>query len=112
MENSQIPAAVRDKASPAYNGGNTQIDRSSLATKEAYAEQAKKDLDSFLAARAHEIGPGGLLFLVFLTRPDEQSGAILLEDGEEDVWDSMVLEVKCMTNSRQICPHLLVYFDH
>ncbi|BFI30535.1 hypothetical protein MPTK2_3g90190P [Marchantia polymorpha subsp. ruderalis] len=89
---SEIPAAVRDKASPAYNGGNTQIDRSSLATKEAYAEQAKKDLDSFLAARAHEIGPGGLLFLVFLTRPDEQSGAILLEDGEEDVWDSMVLE--------------------
>ncbi|PTQ46622.1 hypothetical protein MARPO_0010s0033 [Marchantia polymorpha] len=73
---SEIPAAVRDKASPAYNGGNTQIKRSSLATKEAFAEQAKRDLDRFLAARAHEIGPGGLLFMIFLIRPDEQSGRL------------------------------------
>ncbi|KAG6555381.1 hypothetical protein Mapa_002607 [Marchantia paleacea] len=91
---SEVPAAVRDRASPAYNGGHTHIYRSSLATIEAYAEQATKDLDNFLAARAHEIAPGGLLFLAFMIRPrgDEPYRTSLWQHGVEDVWDSLVLE--------------------
>ncbi|KAL3695091.1 hypothetical protein R1sor_008742 [Riccia sorocarpa] len=51
---SQIPISVKDKASPAYNGGHTELHRSSLATVQSYAEQAEKDFDDFLSARADE----------------------------------------------------------
>nr|QCS27650.1 salicylic acid methyltransferase [Conocephalum salebrosum] len=89
----QVPDAVRDRESPAYNGGHTDIYRSSLATIQAYAEQADKDLDNFLAARAHEVAPGGLIFLTFAIRQSEfpyiYEPTIHLQ---EEVWNALVLE--------------------
>ncbi|BBN04032.1 hypothetical protein MPTK1_3g01310 [Marchantia polymorpha subsp. ruderalis] len=65
---SRIPESVSDRSSPAYNGGQTGLYRSSAATMEAYSAQAKEDLLNFLAARAEEMSDEGVLCLNFRCR--------------------------------------------
>ncbi|KAL2609561.1 hypothetical protein R1flu_028134 [Riccia fluitans] len=57
----KTPGAVRDRHSPAYNGEHVDLNHSSLATVQAFAEQAEHDLDNFLSARATELILEGLV---------------------------------------------------
>ncbi|KAL3675261.1 hypothetical protein R1sor_025209 [Riccia sorocarpa] len=91
---SKFPDVVRDRMSPAYNGGHTSLFNSSLATVQACAKEAEEELDHFLAARASEVVQGGLVFLTFLVR---QGGfypykADPVYHIQEDVWNELVLE--------------------
>lgn len=90
----QVPAAVVDKKSPAYNGGHTQLGCSSLATVDAYAEQSHRDLSSFLTARAVEMVSGGSMLLVFGLRGNYypyRVGPTL--EVQDKIWNDLVLEV-------------------
>ncbi|KAL3687451.1 hypothetical protein R1sor_013760 [Riccia sorocarpa] len=89
----KIPAAVRDPQSPTYNGGHIDLHDSSLATVQAFADQAELEFDSFLAARADEVVHGGVVFLTFLVRQSEfypNSGDP--NRSHDEVWSQLVLE--------------------
>ncbi|KAL3683415.1 hypothetical protein R1sor_001437 [Riccia sorocarpa] len=90
---SQIPDSVNDKASAAYNGGHSELHRSSLATVQAYAEQAERDFDHFLSARAEEVVSGGLILLVFGIRERfYPCNWIRVIHMQEDIWNTLVSE--------------------
>ncbi|BBN11845.1 hypothetical protein MPTK1_5g15220 [Marchantia polymorpha subsp. ruderalis] len=91
---SKIPTAVLDSNSPAYNGGHTDLHRSSRATLDAYAEQAEKDLVDFLSARAAELVTGGSMFLVFGARDHYIPYRVVDESFEahETVWNELAQE--------------------
>ncbi|KAL2630174.1 hypothetical protein R1flu_014860 [Riccia fluitans] len=90
----QTPDAVLDQSSPAYNGGHTELHLSSVSTVDAFAEQAREDLTSFLAARALEMAKGGCMLLVFGLRegyyPYKVRATIELQ---ERIWNDLVSEV-------------------
>ncbi|XAR56742.1 Indole-3-acetate O-methyltransferase [Bertholletia excelsa] len=94
---SQVPDAVLDKKSTAYNRGRVFIHGADESTASAYRRQFQSDLSLFLRARAKEIKIGGSMFLVFLGRtsadPTDQGGAGLLFGTHfQDAWDDLVQE--------------------
>ncbi|MCO5615000.1 hypothetical protein L7F22_069287 [Adiantum nelumboides] len=64
---SQVPAAVKDPASLAWNENGTWILQGCKPeTAMAYKEQFQKDFTCFLRHRSQELVPGGLLFCVII----------------------------------------------
>lgn len=95
----QIPDAVQDKDSPAYNKGNIGIFLSRSAVAKAYQEQASLDLKKFLDVRAAELAPEGLLFFTSpgrlsseQTKPNHDSWVEFTVDLNE-TWNAQVAEV-------------------
>ena len=68
----QIPESVLDKTSPAYNKGRAWINFGSPAVAEEYSKVSKKNLLAFFTNRALELAAGGLLFVMCLSRKDEE----------------------------------------
>ncbi|KAG6545911.1 hypothetical protein Mapa_012566 [Marchantia paleacea] len=90
---SKVPSSVFDKTSEAYNGGNTELERASRATVDAYARQGDVDLRNFLDARAKEMVPGGLMLLVFGVRKVYYPYCnTMVNEVKERVWDELVSE--------------------
>ncbi|KAL3687645.1 hypothetical protein R1sor_013954 [Riccia sorocarpa] len=91
---SKIPDAVLDKQSPAYNCGQTDLHCARLATVQAFSEQAERELDSFLAARAYEVVSGGLVFLTFMIQQGDFYPYRLdpLVHAQDEVWNQLVAE--------------------
>ncbi|CAN6479077.1 unnamed protein product [Victoria cruziana] len=94
---SQVPEAVTEKWSPAYNRGKIFIHGASEATANAYRRQFQQDLAAFLRWRSQEMKSGGCMFLVCLGRtssvPSDQGGAGLLFGTHfEDAWNDLVVE--------------------
>ncbi|KAI4306157.1 hypothetical protein L6164_029458 [Bauhinia variegata] len=94
---SQVPEAVLDKRSSAYNKGRVFIHGASENTAKAYKKQFQTDLACFLRARSQEMKRGGSMFLVCLGRtsvdPTEHGGAgILFGTHFQDAWDDLVQE--------------------
>ncbi|XP_072997635.1 gibberellic acid methyltransferase 2 [Typha latifolia] len=69
---SQIPEAVLDRRSPAWNKGRAWIDGAKKEVVDAYARQSKDDLRAFLRCRKEEIVEGGMLFMLIGGRPSSQ----------------------------------------
>ncbi|XP_043807447.1 gibberellic acid methyltransferase 2 isoform X2 [Manihot esculenta] len=69
---SQIPDAVLEKTSAAWNKGRVWIDGAKKEVVEAYAKQSEKDLEDFLSCRKEEMVQGGMLFLLMGGRPASQ----------------------------------------
>ncbi|OMO83618.1 SAM dependent carboxyl methyltransferase [Corchorus capsularis] len=94
---SQMPEAVLDKRSMAYNKGRVFIHGANESTANAYKKQFQTDLAEFLRARSIEMKRGGSMFLVCLGRtavdPTDQGGAGLLFGTHfQDAWDDLVQE--------------------
>lgn len=94
----QVPEAVMDKTSPAYNKGRVFIHGASEITANAYKKRFQADLASFLRSRSPEMKQTGSMFLVCLGRtsvdPADQGGAGLLFGTHfQDAWDDLVQEV-------------------
>lgn len=95
----QVPEAVTEKWSAAYNRGKIFIHGASEATANAYRRQFQQDLAGFLRWRSQEMKSGGCMFLVCLGRtstvPSDQGGAGLLFGTHfEDAWNDLVVEVR------------------
>ncbi|XP_058218807.1 indole-3-acetate O-methyltransferase 1 [Rhododendron vialii] len=94
---SQVPDAVLDKRSTAYNKGKIFIHGANESTANAYRVQFQSDLARFLRSRSLEMKSGGSMFLVCLGRnsvdPTDQGGAGLLFGTHfQDAWDDLVQE--------------------
>lgn len=99
----QVPPAVQDKHSHAYNKGRVWIEGGSPTVAAAYAELSKRDLRNFFASRAHEIASGGLLVVYFIGRKDEEHLVNQWRENSryaspyshivEDTWEDLVAEV-------------------
>ncbi|XP_031492573.1 indole-3-acetate O-methyltransferase 1 [Nymphaea colorata] len=94
---SQVPEAVTERWSAAYNRGKIFIHGASEATANAYRRQFQQDLAGFLRWRSQEMKSGGCMFLVCLGRtstvPSDQGGAGLLFGTHfEDAWNDLVVE--------------------
>ncbi|CAH9063856.1 unnamed protein product [Cuscuta epithymum] len=94
---SQVPEAVADKRSAAYNKGRIFIHGARESTANAYKKQFQSDLAGFLKARSLEMKGGGSMFLVCLGRtcvdPTDQGGAgLLFGTHYQDAWDDLVQE--------------------
>ncbi|XP_039014943.1 indole-3-acetate O-methyltransferase 1-like [Hibiscus syriacus] len=94
---SQMPEAVLDRRSAAYNKGRVFIHGANESTANAYKQQFQTDLAEFLRARSIEMKKGGSMFLVCLGRtsadPTDQGGAGLLFGTHfQDAWDDLVQE--------------------
>lgn len=69
----------------------------------AFKEQADLDLRKFLKARAEEMVPGGLLFMLFNGRGDSDPARQLPDNSYsyemwkcmDESWDCMVTQVSC-----------------
>ncbi|KAK4423498.1 Loganic acid O-methyltransferase [Sesamum alatum] len=60
---SEVPKAVLDNTSPAWNRGKVHYFGARREVCEEYANQYAKDIKSFLDSRAEELVPGGLMAL-------------------------------------------------
>lgn len=95
---SQVPPAVVDKTSPAWNGGHVWIHGERPAVVEAYAEQFQADIKYFLKCRAQELANGAIMFLFSLSRIEEHpKGTYFPRYGIvtgllDPTWDVMVSE--------------------
>ncbi|XP_015948323.1 indole-3-acetate O-methyltransferase 1 [Arachis duranensis] len=94
---SQVPEAVTEKRSSAYNKGRVFIHGANEITAIAYKKQFQSDLAAFLRSRSVEMKRGGSMFLVCLGRtsvdPTDQGGAGLLFGTHfQDAWDDLVLQ--------------------
>ncbi|GFZ04963.1 IAA carboxylmethyltransferase 1 [Actinidia rufa] len=94
---SQVPDAVLDKRSTAYNKGRVFIHGANESTVSAYKKQFQIDLAAFLRSRSTEMRRGGTMFLTCLGRtcvdPTDQGGAGLLFGTHfQDAWDDLVQE--------------------
>ncbi|MED6188552.1 Indole-3-acetate O-methyltransferase 1 [Stylosanthes scabra] len=92
---SQVPEAVTEKSSSAYNKGRVFIHGADESTANAYKKQFQSDLAGFLRSRSVEMKRGGSMFLVCLGRtsvdPTDQGGAgILFGTHFQDAWDDLV----------------------
>ncbi|KAF3432236.1 hypothetical protein FNV43_RR26975 [Rhamnella rubrinervis] len=67
---SEVPKAVTDSSSPAYNKGKIHCTNARKEVTEAYAAQYAKDLDMFFSARAQDVAVGGLLALLVPSVPE------------------------------------------
>ncbi|XP_016490506.2 loganic acid O-methyltransferase [Nicotiana tabacum] len=65
---SRIPEEVKDRKSGAWNKGRIHYSCSGAAkeVEAAYSTQFRKDIESFLDARAEELIPGGLMVIITL----------------------------------------------
>ncbi|KAL0463510.1 UNVERIFIED_CONTAM: Loganic acid O-methyltransferase [Sesamum latifolium] len=61
---SQVPKAVTDPTSPAWNKGNVYCGGGRQEVYDAYSSQYAQDIESFLEARAEELVSGGLMALL------------------------------------------------
>ncbi|KAK4410196.1 Loganic acid O-methyltransferase [Sesamum angolense] len=61
---SQVPTAVADPTSPAWNKGRVHYLGARQEVVDAYSSQHAKDIETFLEARAQELVSGGLMVLV------------------------------------------------
>ncbi|KAL0430207.1 UNVERIFIED_CONTAM: Loganic acid O-methyltransferase [Sesamum radiatum] len=61
---SQVPKAVTDPNSPAWNKGEVHYVGARQEVYDAYSNQFAKDMESFLEARAQELVSGGLMALL------------------------------------------------
>ncbi|XP_011070668.1 probable S-adenosylmethionine-dependent methyltransferase At5g38780 isoform X1 [Sesamum indicum] len=61
---SEVPKAVLDNTSPAWNSGKVHYFGARREVCEEYANQYAKDIKSFLDSRAEELVPGGLMALL------------------------------------------------
>ncbi|KAL2531635.1 S-adenosyl-L-methionine-dependent methyltransferase superfamily protein [Abeliophyllum distichum] len=66
---SRIPKEVTETNSSAFNKGRIHYTGAKKEVKEAYSTQYRKDIKSFLSARAQELVPGGVMVLVILGFP-------------------------------------------
>ncbi len=64
----QLPEVVQNKASIAYNKGQTFINAQNPKALEACGEVFQENFQKFLVHRAIELAPGGLLVLLFRGR--------------------------------------------
>ncbi|KAL3631382.1 hypothetical protein CASFOL_024366 [Castilleja foliolosa] len=60
----EVPRAVADRDSAAWNGGRAWYTRETKEVYDAYLDQYSRDLNSFLEARAVEMVAGGLMALI------------------------------------------------
>ncbi|KAB5548137.1 hypothetical protein DKX38_011543 [Salix brachista] len=67
---SKAPQELGDVNSPAWNKGRIYYTDAPREVGQAYSLQYAKDMESFLAARAEELAPGGLLLILMPGRPD------------------------------------------
>ncbi|KAH7532261.1 hypothetical protein FEM48_Zijuj04G0001100 [Ziziphus jujuba var. spinosa] len=79
---SQIPDAVLDRRSAAWNKGRAWIDGAKKEVVEAYAKQSEEDLEDFLRCRKEEIVEGGMLFMLMGGRPGSQGPENQLGDAD------------------------------
>lgn len=96
----QIPEAVQRQDSPAYNDGFVWIHGGKPAAAKAYAEQSRRDLVTFLRARAEEMVSGGLMFLLLKGRKDsdptvqyDPDGVTMFGTQMEGVFNELISEV-------------------
>ncbi|KAL2233392.1 UNVERIFIED_CONTAM: Loganic acid O-methyltransferase [Sesamum indicum] len=61
---SEVPKAVLDNTSPAWNRGKIHYEGARREVREEYANQYSKDIESFLDSRAEELVQGGLMALL------------------------------------------------
>ncbi|KAF8378653.1 hypothetical protein HHK36_030002 [Tetracentron sinense] len=66
---SKVPQEILDENSPAWNKGRIDYSSAPSEVGEAYSAQYAKDMESFLAARAQELVPGGMVALLIPGRP-------------------------------------------
>lgn len=96
----QVPEAVADKRSAAYNKGKVFVHGGSEATGAAYKRLFQSDLARFLRCRAAELKRGGAMFLVCLGRPSSadptDQGTVKFMFGTlfQDSWGDLVREVR------------------
>lgn len=69
---SQIPESVMDKSSPVYNKGRVWINDGNPAVAEEFSKVSKANLKSFFTYREMEMVPGGLLFVMMMSRRDSK----------------------------------------
>ncbi|KAF5174944.1 Paraxanthine methyltransferase [Thalictrum thalictroides] len=67
---SKLPKEILDKNSPAWNKGRIHYVGAPNNVFEAYSTQFRKDMQSFLDARAEEVAPDGLMALLFAVVPN------------------------------------------
>lgn len=67
---SRTPKELSDLNSSTCNKGRIHYANASNEVGEAYSAQYAKDMECFLAARAEEIAPGGLMAMIIPSRPD------------------------------------------
>ena len=67
---SRVPQELGDLKSAAYNRGRIFYSNAPYEVGKAYAAQYAMDMECFLAARAEEVAPGGLMALLIPGRPD------------------------------------------
>ncbi|BFI40684.1 protein MpIAMT1 [Marchantia polymorpha subsp. ruderalis] len=96
---SKIPEAVQRQDSPAYNDGFVWIHGGKPAAAKAYAEQSRRDLVTFLRARAEEMVSGGLMFLLLKGRKDsdptvqyDPDGVTMFGTQMEGVFNELISE--------------------
>ncbi|XP_024535270.1 gibberellic acid methyltransferase 2 [Selaginella moellendorffii] len=97
----QVPAAVADRRSSSWNAGRITAGGSAPEVARAFASQAHEDLCRYLACRAEETVPGGLVTFFVSIRsssdPAEQTGGEDCSLGWmvtclEQAWNDLVLE--------------------
>ncbi|KAH8502822.1 hypothetical protein H0E87_014208 [Populus deltoides] len=67
---SRAPQELGDVNSPACNKGRIYYSNAPHEVGQAYSLQYAKDMESFLAARAEELAPGGLMIILMPGRPN------------------------------------------
>lgn len=108
VNGNQIPDAVLEKTSAAWNKGRVWIDGAKKEVVEAYAKQSEKDLEDFLSCRKEEIVQGGMLFLLMGGRPASQQPENQLGDPDsrakhpfttslDQAWQDLINEVHYIT---------------
>eukprot|EP00246_Nothoceros_aenigmaticus_P001807 TRINITY_DN12458_c0_g1_i1.p1 TRINITY_DN12458_c0_g1~~TRINITY_DN12458_c0_g1_i1.p1 ORF type:complete len:474 (-),score=64.33 TRINITY_DN12458_c0_g1_i1:165-1373(-) len=83
---SEVPAAITDKTSEAYNRNRIFFDGAPGPVKDVIAQQSAADLRKFLQFRAEELVSGGILVLMFGARLEKgrpKHGRDLTEGIEE-----------------------------
>ncbi|KAK6146816.1 hypothetical protein DH2020_020685 [Rehmannia glutinosa] len=83
---SEVPKAVADHRSPAWNNGKVHYTGSRKEVFEAYSNHYANDIESFLKARAEELVGGGLMALLVPAVPTfENSGTSYTTPTEMDL---------------------------
>ncbi|KAL0423980.1 UNVERIFIED_CONTAM: putative S-adenosylmethionine-dependent methyltransferase [Sesamum radiatum] len=100
---SQVPTAVADPNSPAWNKGRVHYLGARQEVVDAYSSQHAEDIETFLEARAQELVSGGLMVLVLsgvIPTSAENSNT-----SYTDIPTEMVLISSCLTDMAK--KHLL-----
>ncbi|KAG8382828.1 hypothetical protein BUALT_Bualt05G0119000 [Buddleja alternifolia] len=98
---SEVPKAVVDFTSPAWNKGKVYYTGSKQDVFDAYSNHYAKDIGSFLEARAQELVSGGLMALLVPGVPTfENSGTSYTTPVEMDLIGSCLMD---MANKGRLC---------